>query len=157
MKAGIIVPPITVVAVALLGVVIEWLLPIPPPGRIFDISDVLKLAIERKYDLIELQIFWALGLVGGIIVLLKFDIEGKVMMSYSHLVWVFSATLCAFSSAYFGHLYIDRLSLILSLELNPFNDKTLPRLGYIQFLALVMAFILSVCSYLVTLSQKEKP
>lgn len=132
---------VLLIACAASAVLIEYLIPAPKSGPILEANESIKLAVESFTSLRELLVSWSFGVVAGIAFFLKANVESKLNLErHVFLVLIFSAAFVV-ASFFSGHLVLDRLALLLSMELNPFKDRAIYVLGLMQYLLLLFAIV----------------
>lgn len=126
---------------AMLALTVEYYLPKPESGPVFKPSESFKLAVESFTSLRQLLISWSFGVVAGIAIFLKANIESDLKLEKHVFVTLIISAILVVVSFFFGHLVLDRLSLLLSFEVNPFDDSALYTLGLLQYIFLLLSIV----------------
>jgi len=124
-----------------IAVIVEYRLPAPSSGKIFEANESLKLAVSSFTSLRQLLISWSFGVIAGIAFFLKANLESKLKLETHVFVTLIVSSAFVVASLFCGHLVLDRLALLLAMELNPFKDRTIYFLGLSQYLLLLLAIV----------------
>jgi hypothetical protein len=122
--------------VALAMIVFEKQVSVDTPGILITngvMSETQKQSLSAMLDLVKLMMNWALATVGAVGLLQKTYVEKGAPVNSLDLAFTFSIVIAAISSAFLGHLVIDRTAEVLALDQFPLNNPQVRLIGRAQY------------------------
>lgn len=126
-------------------VAVEWYGPVPRPGSALEgkLTETQKSAIGLIVDLAKLFMGWSLAVIGGVGYFLKANFEKEYPLSRLNLFLCEAVILVSVVSIFYGHLTINFIVTMLTLDVLNLGDPTLAsyiRVHYIAFLTSLLLF-----------------
>ena len=142
----IVIAIIAILVIAMAMVIYERSLgPVGPGAALIDgkLLETQKESLSTVLDLCKLLMTWTIALLGATRFFLKLNLEKGFMLHKADVLLSFAIILLGITSLFFGHLFLDRTSLVLSVQQFPVDNREVRivgRLQYIFFLSAVTVF-----------------
>jgi hypothetical protein len=147
------------IALSAVLVAVEWYGPIPQPGPALEgkLTEVQQNAISLIVDLAKLFMGWSLAVIGGAGYFLKANIERDYPLSKLDLSLAEAVILASIVSIFYGHLTINFIVTMLTLEVLNLADPALVWYIRVQYVAFLMSLLLFGAYIHSTFFQRAKP
>lgn len=149
------------VLISLLAIIVALELYAPMPQSWLDLGRTLtepqKISIGLIVDLAKLFMGWSLAVIGGAGYFLKANIERDYQLSRLDLYLAEAIILASVASIFYGHLTINFIVTMLTLEVLNLKDPTLVSYIRIQYIAFLMSLLLFGAYIHSTFFQRANP
>jgi hypothetical protein len=143
-RRSVLIAGATLLVLAAILVALEWYGPLPRPGLALEgrLTETQKRAVDLIVELAKLFMGWSLALIGGVGYFLKANIERDYPLSRLDLFLAEGVILASVVSIFYGHLTINFIVTMLTLDILNLADSTLALNIRVQYVAFLMSLLL---------------
>ncbi len=98
------------------------------------LSDAQKESIKITLDLLKTLMTWVIGVIGATAFFLKLNAEGALSIRPIDLMISFAIIILSTVSLYLGHLTVEKIAILLSLDQYPIDNEKVRQIGRFQYL-----------------------
>jgi hypothetical protein len=98
------------------------------------LSDAQKESIKITLDLLKTLMTWVIGVIGATAFFLKLNVEQTFSIRHTDLVISFVIIILSTISLYLGHLAVEKIAILLSLDQYPLDNEKVRQIGRLQYI-----------------------